>query len=478
MIGLFFLCQEETIELDKKRLYQDLCEVYTQKHKKSEEFFKHAKHYQIHGGSHNLRLNSPFPFYDVSCLDSKVTDVDGNTYIDFWQGHYANILGHNPEIINEALQVFFKNRRGLVTGFPGQYQAQLAELIIKQTGFDKIRFTTSGTLSSMYSIMLSKSFTQRELVLKVGGGWHGAQPYALKGITNLSEDGTELMESAGLSRHIDSSILITKFNDPEDLEDKFRLYGDRTACLIMEPFLGVGGFIFGQKEYIKLARKLTQKYGTMLIFDEVISGFRFHAGGVNSFYNVDPDLSIFGKTVGGGMPVSAVAGREDLLSLCGPEAPAHLKVKFDGGTFSAHPASMYAGIIFLQHLIDEKEKIYPQIGRLGNSARTKIEKIFNNYGINVKCSGLDPDVIKASSLVGVHFLHENIDRISSPDHVWNPEKCDIEMREKIFKLAMINEGFNIFHGYGAVSFSHTDEEIQASLDAVERIARKFVSYKK
>jgi len=125
----------------------------------------------------------------------------------------------------------------------------------------------------------------------------------------------EIMESSGLSRHIDTSIIMTRFNDPEDLEDKFRLYGDRLACLIMEPFIGIGGFIFSHKEYIKRARELTYQYGSLLIFDEVVSGFRFHPGGLHSLYDVNPDLSIFGKTIGGGMPVSAVTGRKDVSKI-------------------------------------------------------------------------------------------------------------------------------------------------------------------
>ena len=465
------------IKLDKKRLLQDLQEKYIQKHKESEKFFRQAKQHQIRGGSHNLRLHAPFPFYDARCQGSQVIDVDGNSYVDFWQGHYANILGHNPKIIREALRDYFQNGAGLVTGFPGQYQIQLASIITQQTGAERIRFTTAGTLASMYSIMLSKSFTQRELVLKISGGWHGAQPYALKGITNLSE-GLELRESAGLSRHIDSSIIMTRFNDPDDLEDKFRLYGDRLACLIMEPFMGAGGLIFGHREYLQRARELTHQYGVLLIFDEVISGFRFNAGGVQSLYGIKPDLSIFGKTIGGGMPVSAVAGRKDVLELCNPEAPLQSKVKFDGGTFSAHPASMYAGTVYLKHLLNNSEKIYTHIGRLGNTARIEIEKIFKNHGFNVVCTGLDTDIVSQSSMVAVHFPYEDIDKITSPEHVWNTDKCDTEMREEILKLALMNEVFSTKHGYGSVSFAHTDKEIQASLEAIERIARYFLKFKK
>lgn len=464
-------------KLDKKRLYQDLQDQYIKKHGKSEEFYCRAKRYQIRGGSHNLRLNAPFPFYDARCYGSRVKDIDGNTYIDFWQGHYGNILGHNPKIISKALCDYFQKGAGLVTGFPGQYQAQLAELITQQTGAEKIRFTTSGTLASMYAIMLSKSFTERELVLKIGGGWHGAQPYALKGITSFS-DGSELKESAGISRHIDSSIIITRFNHSEDLEDKFRLYGDRLACLIIEPFMGAGGFIFGHREYLQRARELTRHYGVLLIFDEVVSGFRFRAGGLQSWYNIEPDLTIYGKSIGGGMPVSAVAGRKEVLGLCHPETASNLKVKFEGGTYSALPAAMFAGTVFLKYLIENADDIYPHIGKLGHSARSKIEKIFRDHGFNVICSGFDKDISLDSSLVGVHFMKKNSNSINSPEQVWNNEYCDPEMREKIFKLAMINEGFNVFHGYGSISAAHTEEEIRSSLDAAEKIARYFLKFKK
>ncbi len=464
------------IKLDKERLYSDLKDTYMQKHKKSKEFYKHANQIQVYGGSHNLRLNDPFPFYDARCQGPLVTTIDGNSYIDFWQGHFANILGHNPLIIREALQDFLQNGEGLVTGFPGQYQTRLAELITRQTGAEKIRFTTSGTLAAMSAIMLAKSFTQRELVLKIGGGWHGAQPYTLKGMPSLSKE-LEFMESAGLSHNIDSSIIMTRFNDPEDLEDKFRLYGDRLACFIIEPFMGAGGFIFGQKEYLLKARELTQQYGVQLIFDEVVSGFRFHPGGLQSLYGIDPDLSIFGKTIGGGMPVSAVAGRRDVLELCNPKTSSPSKVKFNGGTFSAHPASMFAGIVYLQYLIENADSLYPKIGRMGNRARIEIEKIFRHHGFLVTCTGLDTDIIPESSMVGVHFLHESTDRITSPEKVWSANKCDPEMRERIFKLAMINEGVNICHGFGGVSLSHSDKHIQVSLDAVERIAQTFLRYK-
>jgi glutamate-1-semialdehyde 2,1-aminomutase len=480
--------------MDKKKLLGELIENYKQKHKKSEEFFNKAHQLQIKGGSHNIRLFTPFPFYDAYSGGSKVTDIDGNTYIDFWQGHFGNILGHNPGVVLEVLLDYFQKGmpsptqkgkhlptihnegQGLATGFPGIFQKELADIILKRIGADKIRFTTSGTLSTMYAIMLAKAFTKRDLVMKVGGGWHGAQPFVLKGIS-IYRDGLNQIESAGLSSEFDSTTIMTKFNDVEDLKEKFRKFGERIACLIIEPFIGAGGFIFAKKEYLEKSSELTNQYNAVLIFDEVVSGFRFHAGGVQSLYGIKPDLSVFGKAIGGGMPVSAVAGKGALMELCNPELEFDRIVKFEGGTFSAHPAAMLAGVTFLKYLIEHEKEIYPKIGFLGAKVRKEIEEIFSTYGFFAKCTGGDDTVTKNSSVVGVHFFNKNVDRITFPEEVWNPEVCDFELREKIFKLSMLDEGFNIFHGYGAISAAHTEEDIQASLDAVERIAKKWTKYK-
>lgn len=458
--------------MDKQELLEDLISKYKQKHKKSEILFNAAKKYQIGGGSHNLRLFEPFPFYDAHSSGSRVTDVDGNTYVDFWQGHFGNVLGHNPPPILEALNKYFHDSQGLATGFPGIAQKKLAELILGRIGAEKIRFTTSGTLATMYAIMLSRAYTGRRGILKIGGGWHGAQPYALKGIS-VFQNGLGQTESAGLPVEMDAELIISEFNNLEDLEEKFKLYGEQIACLIMEPFIGAGGFIFGYREYIKRARELSQEYGVLLIFDEVVSGFRFHAGALHSLYKVTPDLLVLGKAIGGGMPVSAVAGKESVMELCESRVPVHKRVKFEGGTFSAHPSCMLAGYTFLKYLIENEDDIYLKIGRMGAWVRESIEEIFSANGFNVRCTGGNEDITENSSIIGVHFLKENIARLTSPEQVWNPEINDFEVKEKIFKLAMLLEGFNIFHGYGAISYAHTEEEIQQSLDAIENIARKW-----
>ncbi len=459
-------------KLEKKKLLEELVRAYRQKNRKSEKFFARASRYQVKGGSHNLRLFDPFPFYDVEARGSRVKDLDGNEYIDYWQGHFANILGHNPPQITEALAKTFRSGQGLTTGFPGCLQIELAELILKTVQADKIRFTTSGTLSTMYAVMLAMATTKRSTVMKAGGGWHGAQPFLLKGI-NTYAHGFNLVESAGLPPGTDSLTVVTRFNDIDDLEANFKEYGERLACLIIEPFIGAGGFILSSPEYLRRVRELTRACGCLLIFDEVVSGFRFHAGGVQSLYGIQPDLSVFGKAIGGGMPVSAVVGKEEIMALCSTDVAPERKVKFDGGTFSAHPAAMLSGLIYLRYLAEHQKDIYPRIGKLGEKVRRAIEEIFAAHGFHVRCSGYPNAAVKTSSLVGVHFMNKPIDRIDFPEQVWDQDLCDIEVREKIFKLAMLCEGIHIFHGFGAISAAHTDEDIQASIDAVERVARKW-----
>jgi glutamate-1-semialdehyde 2,1-aminomutase len=461
--------------MNKEALLRDLIHNYRKNHKKSEAFYQESLQRQVGGGSHNLRLFAPFPFYDEHCSGSTVTDIDGNTYVDFWQGHFANILGHNPPVVIEALIDYFGKGQGLATGFPGHLQNELAEIILSRIHADKIRFTTSGTLATMYAIMLAKSYTQRDFLFKVGGGWHGAQPYALKGIS-VYDMGLNQIESAGLPAGIETSIIMTKFNDEEDLEAKFSEFGKRAACLIIEPFIGAGGFIFGLPEYIQRVRKLCDLYGVVLIFDEVVSGFRFHAGALQTLYGITPDLTVLGKAIGGGMPVSALAGKGKIMDLCGTNAKDDQKVKFEGGTFSAHPASMQAGIRFLQYLISHEKEIYPRIGRLGDRVRNQIEKTFKSHGFCVKCTGGGAPIAENSSIIGVHFLRSSVEQITSPEDTWNPEVSDFELREKIFKLSMLEEGFNLFHGYGAIALAHSDEEVEASLASVDRIATKWQKY--
>lgn len=453
---------------ENARLLDRLSRQYFEEYPSAQAEFDRAEESLIDGGSHTLRLFGPAPFRIVGASGSRLTDSDGHEILDFWQGHYANVLGHNPPLVTQVLAQQLGGGYGLHTGITESLQTDFAALLLKLIGAEKIRFTSSGALADMYSIMLARAFTDRPLIVKVGGGWQGAHPLALKGVS--FRDGYDHSESAGLSPDEVESVLLTRYNDPEDLTGLFQTHGDRIACFIVEPWMGMGGFMPATPEYLRTARELTHKYGAVLIFDEIISGFRFCAGGVFKLYGVQPDLSTYAKVIGGGMPLAAVAGREEIMRLCRPGS--ERRVKFDGGTFSAHPAALLAGNALVEYLAEHEDEIYPRLGMLGEKMRRGVEEAFAREGIYVQCTGYGNEVVTDSSLGMIHFPVEEGIRLTCPDQVWNPAVCDVDRREKVLKLAFLLERVYVMHGLGALSTEHTEDDLEWMFAACEGAARR------
>ena len=459
------------------RLQGHLVREYKKKTGRSRAIFRRAEKVMIAGGSHTIRLWRPYPFFAVSAEGSSVRDADGNTYIDYWQGHYANILGHNPRVIRREIASCL-GRGALHTGFEARRQIELAELLVSDLGGRdaKVRFTTSGTLATMYAVMLAEGLTGRDLVLKIGGGWHGASPYLLKGVKFRSGQGFEGRESAGLLDDIVRRTLVTRFNDCEDLERVLAEHGDRIACFILEPFLGVGGFLAASKAYLELARRLTTQHGILLIFDEIISGFRFCPSGVQTLYGVRPDLTAFGKIIGGGHAVAAVVGPRDIMEGCERGRAGGDRVFFEGGTFSSHAEYMKAGLIMLGHLARHAATLYPKIARGGERLRRGIERVFAEAGLSARCTGDGNAVIPGSSLFMVHFPRQAGITYDHPEDIHDPLRSDLVMREDLLKLALLINGVNVVHGGGAVSAAHGTKEIDATIAAYGETARLFKTY--
>lgn len=461
---------------DYTPLWAELTDAYRRHFPRSEMIQQQALRYMVDGGSHTLRLIQPFPPRIVAAQGAWLQDEDNHRILDFWQGHLANILGHNPEIVTSALASNLEQGTGLQTGFADRLQVEAAEILCRQTGAERVRFTTSGTLATMYAIMLARAFTKRKLVMKVGGGWHGAQPWALKGISFHVDDGLgfQAVESNGVPVAVTDKVIITSFNRPDHLWDSFRQFGDQLACFILEPFLGASGFTPATREYLQLARQLTEHYGTVLILDEVISGFRFRAGNVGALYGVQPDLATFGKIIGGGMPVAAVAGRADIMALVGRERST--PVMFSGGTYSGHPASMLAAKIMMNYLVAHKAEIYPRLADLGEKTRQAIQKAFADEGITVHCSGHDPEALPGSSMFMMHFPYDAAARLESPEDWANPTVCDLTLSRKVLELAFLLEGVFLLHCHGAVTMAHTEADIEVLAEACQRVARRIKPY--
>jgi glutamate-1-semialdehyde 2,1-aminomutase len=453
-----------------EKIMQALAAAYERHAPRSAAANREALQHLVDGGSHTLRLIRPFPPRIVAAAGAFVTDEDGHRILDFWQGHYANVLGHNPAVLTHPLAKTFASGFGLQTGFADRLQIEVAELVCRLTGSERVRLTSSGSLATMYAVLLARAFTGRDRVMKVGGGWHGAQPWGLVGVDLKEGDHASYQhaESKGLPGTVAEEVICTRFNDTAMLERQFAEHGSRIACFILEPFIGSGGFLAGEPSYLAAARALTAKHGSLLIFDEVIAGFRFRAGSVSALYGIRPDLATFAKAMGGGMPVAAVAGRADVMALAGRGG----SVRFSGGTYSGHPASMLAAKTMMTHLAAHEAEIYPRINALGAAARKTVEEALRAEGFAARLTGQPNPVLGGSSVGAVVFPYNGSDVISSPEQVRDPETCDVELADTVLQLALLLENVHVTHGLGSLSAAHTEADVARLGEACQAAARR------
>jgi glutamate-1-semialdehyde 2,1-aminomutase len=433
---------------------------YRQRFPRSRDHFERIGRFLLDGTSHAIRWNDPFMPVARRADGSAFEDLDGHRILDFWQGHFANLLGHNPPRIRRAMAEVLEAGRGLQTGMVHEAEGEVAELVCRCTGAEAVRLTTSGSLGVFYAVLLARAYTGRSGVLKVAGGWHGSQPFGLKGVSAWGTSFDHL-ESEGLSAGAGAEITLTRFNDVEDLRRTFERQGDRLACFVVEPILGAGGGLPATREYLHEARRLTEKHGALLLCDEIITAFRYRAGDLSSAYGIRPDLLILGKVMGGGMPVAAVAGRRDLLALCTQESG---RVKFEGGTYSAHELSLVAARTMLEHLVAEESRIYPRLAALGEYARERLLRVTREAGVPVFLPAPPRELSGDGSLVLMHLAREEGPVPSCPEDL--AERAHPLIGERLLKSTLMLEDLSVRSGLGAISTTHTEEELDHSLEAV------------
>ncbi len=457
--------------IDHEQALTDLAQEYSQRSPNSAAVDAYARRFLVDGGSHTIRLIQPFPPRLVSAQGGWFVDEDGHRVLDLWQGHLANLLGHNPPEITSVLSEAFGRGHGLQTGFADRCQAEAAEILCRQTGSEQVRFTTSGSLATMYAIMLARAHTGRPLVMKAGGGWHGAQPWGLVGVH--FHNGFEHVEGEGMPAAVAEQVVVTRFNDLDMLADHVRQHGRQAACLILEPMMGAGGLIHATPEYMQAARDWTRDHGMLLILDEVVSGFRFRPGDTGALYGIKPDLATFGKIIGGGMPVAAVAGRADVLGLVGRASGN--RVHFSGGTYSAHPASMLAAKTMLTYLVQHESEVYPRLAGLGQRLRRVIEQSFAQEGFFARCTGEGPFPV-GSSMAMVHFPFCEETPLDRPEIVNDPALFDVTLRDRILELALLLHDVHLLRSHGAVATAHTEQDLDYLEEACCLVARRLRRY--
>jgi len=277
---------------------------------------------------------------------ARITDADGNEYIDFLMGLGPNILGHNPKSVQDALRDQIS--RGAVYGINSELEIELAEQIVGACSHvDEIRFTCSGTEAVMTAIRVARAHTNRPCILKFRGGYHGHSDGVLTHSQKSSVRNTRNSVKDGIVDSVRSTTLISDYNDAVMAEEVFREHGHTIAAVIVEPVATNMGLILPDLEFLRTLRASCNVHGSLLIFDEVVSGFRFHHGVVSDLLGVIPDLTTFGKIVGGGLPVGAFGGSSELMSQVGEKGGV-----FQGGSFAGNPITMAAGVATLDALKD------------------------------------------------------------------------------------------------------------------------------
>lgn len=305
---------------------------------RTEELAERARKVLVGGVNSPVRAKvKPYPLVVAYGRGSRVWDHDGNSYIDFILGYGPLVLGHANKTVAEAVSQVLEE--GWLFGATTRHEILLAEKILGHVRpGGKIRFVNSGTEATMTAIRLARGYTNRKYIVKFEGCYHGAHDSVLVKAGSAAAD-TGAPVSPGVPEEAARLTLVARYNDPYSVEEVFRRHGDNIAAVIVEPVLGNYGVIPGSREFLATLRKLTREYGSLLIFDEVITGFRLSLGGAQEYYGIRADLVTLGKIIGGGFPIGAVVGDRDIMSNLAPEG----KV-FNAGTFNGHPASMAAGL--------------------------------------------------------------------------------------------------------------------------------------
>lgn len=305
------------------------------------------------------------PVFFERAAGSRVTDADGNSYVDYCQSWGPLILGHaHPQVV-EAVARAAKD--GLSYGACHRREIEIAELILSGfKGFDRVRLMSSGTEAVMTALRIARGLTGRDLVMKFEGGYHGHYDGMLvKAGSGLATQG--LASSAGIPADIARTTLVAPFDSEEAVESLFKQYRDKIAAVIIEPLPANNGLLVQRKEFLEFIREITKTHGSMLVFDEVISGFRLHFGGYAHKVGIEPDLITLGKVIGGGMPVGAVVGKAEAMDALSPVGPV-----YQAGTLSGNPVSLAAGLATLRLLADGR--VYEKLDLLGKHFEEALEK--------------------------------------------------------------------------------------------------------
>ena len=422
---------------------------------KNEKLFKEALQY-LPGG-----VNSPVrafkavggkPIILTKGRRCRVWDADGMEYIDFLASWGALILGHAPKKVVKAVQD--EAERGLSFGLTNPHEITLARLVVEMIpSVEKVRFVNSGTEATMSAVRLARGITGRKLIVKFEGCYHGHYDSLLvsagSGVATFGIPGTP-----GIPEEIAKLTIVLPYNNVEAVREAFEKYGKDIACVIVEPVAGNMGVVIPEKEFLKELRRLTKEHGSLLIFDEVITGFRLSKGGAQERFGIEPDITCLGKILGGGLPVGAYGGRREIMDRVAPEGDI-----YQAGTLAGNPLAMVSGTETLKELRDKEP-----YGEL----EEKTKKLAKGVGKILEEKGVPHRINQIASMMTVFFTDKEVKDFETA------KSSDTEMFAKFFR-ALLDEGVLIppsqFEAW-FLTTAHEDEDIDEALERIERAVKK------
>ena len=340
----------------------------------SERLFERSKKRVPGGVNSPVRAFSPYPFFTKYAKGSRIVDVDGNEYLDYCLGYGPMILGHAPAQVISAVKEQLD--KGTVYGTPSKQEVDLAELVCKLVpSAEMIRLTSTGGEATMSAIRAARGYTGRKKIIKFEGCYHGAHDAVLvKAGSGAATFG--IPDSLGVPEEASGNTLVVPYNDAERFESVVKENKDSLAAVIVEPVLGNVGLILPKEGFLETLRELTEDYGVVLIFDEVITGFRLGLGGAQEYYGVKPDLTTLGKILGGGFPLAAFAGKEEIMKMIAPAG----KV-YQAGTYNGNPVSVTAGLKTLSFLLEKRDSFYSEMEEKCGQIVKPLKKIIDELGL-------------------------------------------------------------------------------------------------
>lgn len=406
--------------------------------------FDRAKNLLPGGVSSPVRAISPYPFYTARAEGPHLWDADGNRFIDYCLAYGPMILGHcHPAIVRAATE---QMKRGWLYGTPSELEVQAAERVSRlYPSMQMLRFVSSGTEATMAAIRVARGATGRDKIIKIEGGFHGAHDSVLikagSGATTMG-----IPDSLGVPADTARNTLQVPYNDLEALEKVLRAYSGQVACMILEPVLGNIGPVLPEKGYLEGVRRITKEHDVLLIFDEVITGFRLALGGAQEHFGIKPDLTTLGKIIGGGFPIGIFGGRRDLIEQVAPKGGI-----YQAGTFNGSPVPLACGMATLDIL--EKEKALQKLNAAGDGMRRGLEDIVQDLH-------LDYSVVGIASMFKVFFGKK-------PKNYAEALKCDKAGYLAFFRRMLAAGVFLTPSQYETdfISAAHGPEEIQTTLEA-------------